>query len=500
VWAPLLDPAYQFYAVAPPSRASYAAALCGLLLLAGIIGVVVELCDARKLALRLVARGLAFCLLFTAGHILLAEVIRAFRMQLWPLQAELFLALYTVGLIAVLVAAARTVRTGQTVVLILAPFAIITLAQGIWGVLAPAGGQYEAKPSTVAQTARAEQPRVVWLVFDEMDFRRSFGSRAPGLQLPAFDRLRNESLFAERAYPPAPWSQHSVPALLTGRQVVGDKPLGPYDVELFFADGSPSARWSEQLTIFDRARVLGYKTALAGSFLPYCRVMGDRLAQCSSQLGGMRDEWHAAGFRESFFTQASMLAGSMPGVLHSRRLRALFRRRPQLKPGALRRFLAVREDASALLRDPTLGLTLIHLPVPHPPAIYDRYRGGFSLAEGPTYADNLMLADRTLNEFRHAMEHARLWDRSTILVTSDHALRTSIWKQQLPSEFAGADDTYDARVPFLVKLATQDTPLVYEKEFNTVVTAELLLAILRKEIQAPEEAARWLDAHAGGSQ
>jgi hypothetical protein len=48
-------------------------------------------------------------------------------------------------------------------------------------------------------------------------------------------------------------------------------------------------------------------------------------------------------------------------------------------------------------------------------------------------------------------------------------------------------------VPFLLKLAGQTTRLDYNRRFNTVMTHDLILSILRGELQDPESVARWLD-------
>ena len=46
-------------------------------------------------------------------------------------------------------------------------------------------------------------PRVVWIVFDELDYRLSFPDRPSNLAMPHFDQLRAESIFAANAIPPA---------------------------------------------------------------------------------------------------------------------------------------------------------------------------------------------------------------------------------------------------------------------------------------------------------
>jgi hypothetical protein len=58
------------------------------------------------------------------------------------------------------------------------------------------------------------------------------------------------------------------------------------------------------------------------------------------------------------------------------------------------------------------------------------------------------------------------------------------------------DGKADLRVPFLLKFAGQSESCVYEPKFNTVLTRELLLDILRGKVASPREAAQWLDRRA----
>ena len=94
-----------------------------------------------------------------------------------------------------------------------------------------------------------------------------------------------------------------------------------------------------------------------------------------------------------------------------------------------------------------------------------------------------------------AMERAGVWDRTSVLISSDHGLRNE----------ADPDGTREAQVtggggplpsvPFLLKLAGQDHALQYGPAFNTVLTHDLILSLLRGELTSPESVRRWLDAN-----
>ena len=55
------------------------------------------------------------------------------------------------------------------------------------------------------------------------------------------------------------------------------------------------------------------------------------------------------------------------------------------------------------------------------------------------------------------------------------------------------DAKSDSRIPYILKLASQKDGVKYTQEFNTVLTADLLLGVLRGEIGDPASAVEWLD-------
>ncbi len=76
------------------------------------------------------------------------------------------------------------------------------------------------------------------------------------------------------------------------------------------------------------------------------------------------------------------------------------------------------------------------------------------------------------------------WESTTIIVSSDHWLRKALWRYEGET---------DHRIPFMLKLAGQKKGVTYEKPFNTVLTRDLVLAILRGEITSIDEVVTWLD-------
>jgi hypothetical protein len=146
---------------------------------------------------------------------------------------------------------------------------------------------------------------------------------------------------------------------------------------------------------------------------------------------------------------------------------------------------AIVRNAERLSMDRDFGFTLVHLPIPHAPHAYDRKTGTFTLANSPIagYVDSLALLDRTVGELRRTMEKAGVWDSTTVLFTSDHGYRDA----------EALDGKTDPRIPYILKLASQKEAVAYTQPFDTVLTADLLMGVLRGEITDPGSATAWLD-------
>jgi hypothetical protein len=154
----------------------------------------------------------------------------------------------------------------------------------------------------------------------------------------------------------------------------------------------------------------------------------------------------------------------------------------------------IREAVLRSVVDARLNLVFVHWNVPHLPVIYDAAKDDFSTNSTNTYVDNLKLVDRTARDIRLTLENAGLWDSSTILMTSDHPLRGYNIRQSMMGPPQGTY-TQAPTVPFLLKMAGQKRGITYDSPMQTVVTKDLLLAIMKGEITQPEQVAAWLNTH-----
>ncbi|HEY9401500.1 MAG TPA: sulfatase-like hydrolase/transferase [Pyrinomonadaceae bacterium] len=385
-------------------------------------------------------------------------------------------------------------------VMILSAFVPVTFSQATWALVS---GDRErttswVRPTPAGQPLERPARRAVWIIFDELDFMAAFGMERVPVELPELRRLRDESFFALDARPPADTTLKSIPSLLTGRLVSEARAASYKELSITFAAGGGEVRWSEQANIFTKVREMGGATAAVGWYHPYCRVLGDSLDLCTRDLIPAGVGARELSFGELMVKHARSLWGIVPLAQRlNDRIQGGNYAQSEIRREHASVYARVSAAAANAAADRRLSLTLLHFPVPHDPPIYDRLTRGFTYATPTNYFDNLALADSTLGELRRLMERAGLWDETIVLVSSDHWWRVEMWREGLfwtGEEQALTTGHTDRRVPFILKLGGRNTHLGYEPAFNTVLSQDLLLALLRGEMSTPSEVAEWIDS------
>ena len=376
-----------------------------------------------------------------------------------------YLALLVIVVVSLLVRFRRWIGSAAEIAaLCLLPFLPVMILQASWRV------EREPPGRQLAGRIHASSPapiRFVWIIYDEADWRYLDPlTRPPGLQLPELDRMMSESVWADNAIQSGIQTASAIPSLMYGQPVeVG---LFHGTGRLITAEDPPKVLdWLKESNVFSWARSQGFDETIVGWYLPYCRVFASELSDCYWEPIDTR----VRGFEPSLKTSLlSVLRSLWP--LEDRQ-RHLLRYRRLLRESI--------EDAT----DPTLSLVMLHLPLPHEPVIYDRYSGKLTIFNfrKDWYIDNLALGDRMLADIRRAMEQAGLWDRTNVLVTSDHALR---W-------YTDWNEGSSPRIPYIVKLAGQKRGLEYHNRFHTLLTRDLIQACLLGQLRTSDDLVAWLD-------
>jgi len=333
----------------------------------------------------------------------------------------------------------------------------------------------------------AGAPRVVWVVFDEWDQDLTFAERPSRIQLPEIDRLRATGFSATEAIRPNMFTDWSMPALTTGIALEDVHSDGPAELMIRPRGSDKFLRWSQQDTVFREARKMGFNTAIVAWAIPYCRVLNSDLSNCWWWSGS--NQYNSAGT-----TLPEML------VNRPRSLYENIYRSPFGQSLSTARHIWVAESVVAksleVACDPSVGMALLHMPVPHPPYFYNAATGQNDRGGAPLtgivqqtqqgYIDALALTDKVVGQLRHSMEQAGVWDSTTVVLSADHPFRHHTALDGHP---------VGRRVPYLVKMAGPQKQLSYSAPFSALLTRKLILTILSGELTRAEDIPSWIEGH-----
>ena len=374
------------------------------------------------------------------------------------------LKLFRIGLLALLIVLLiwkKTAKAAVTFLLMLAPFVGIVFFQSIQGIAADLTKKPTPEIKQTIFPGKSDQPRVLWLIFDGLGYRIAFVDKPHNLKMTAFDELQQQALVAHNAYPPGNLTKLSIPALIDGKIISQSDIYGYDELSIIYRGSNQRINWGSGPNVFSRAKELKVNAALVGEYLPYSRLIGKDLAYC---------EWFQ--FYPRYTSPGSIIAnmGQQIRMLLIGPARHIAQRKEA--------YYGVHNQTKELISNPNYNLVMIHNPIPHFPYFYQQPWWDDRSPEG--YVNALKLTDLTLSEIRRLMEEEGIWDKTNIIISADHASNLE------------DDGKTDKRIPFIVKLAGQNRPVTYEPAFNTVVTQELVLAILRGEVSTPDELIEFL--------
>ncbi len=477
VWRVLLVPARQYHLKTLPGPLDF------LVLGANILVLAILMRATLGAALRWSGHR-------TAGAIVLAYLILLFVLATsaydtdipWPNRTRaLAFALVGGGLIAVWRSSAFMLRMFRFVGLMLLPAILVLAFRSAESLLV------RPVPYLSSHMERAEHyphaARTAWIIFDMLDYDLAFDHRHHDVPLPEFDRLRTQSYFGLNVASPAIWTQNAIPAMTIGKVVTRAVPVSTGDL-LLTIEGSEEVSWKSGPTIFSEARDAGMAIGVVGWYHPYCRLFASLLSSC--EWVGFPDKFDDRNLTPWSIEEAitEVVMDDLMGQDRPYTVERLLKTDENRRQRYIVSYRRILDSTIHALTNPELDLVMIHFPIPHGPAIFDRSTQQLSSEKGD-YQDNLALADRALGTLRRAMEQAGLWETTNVLVTSDHGFRSAgppEWKHNFTP----------FHVPFFLRMAGRPQHIEDDYRFSTTVVRSLLLALLKKEIVTSEEAREWL--------
>ena len=234
-----------------------------------------------------------------------------------------------------------------------------------------------------------------------------------------------------------------------------------------------SQQWQSfdaQATLFAEAQRQGWTTGVVGWFNPYCRILAGTLDYCFWRMG--------SGELDGPISTRSSLQNAMSPI---RNMIGWVEGKPSfLRQAQQADLAAIVPAATALIRDQNIRFVFIHLPVPHPPGIYDRRTG--TVRGGGTYIDNLALSDRVMGELMSSIDATPLAGKTTVIVCSDHSWRLGIWQGLglwSREEEIATGGRFDPRPVLMIHLPGEQAGHVVSEPFDEIRIHEIIERMLR---------------------
>jgi Sulfatase len=333
----------------------------------------------------------------------------------------------------------------------------------------------------VPQAVKPER-RVVWVVFDELSQDQLTDHRQPGIDLPAFDRLRSESVTFSNVQPAGYYTELVLPSLLWGNIVKGER--SNLDGQLSVKTNNGWQRFPADQSIFADAHRAGWSTGVAGWYNPYCRTYAAELDRCRWLL--------STPIPGEYSPQQSVVWNVFAPVRKSvLRLVGHKFRAPTNAVVHASDYSKMMDWSHQLIDDEDVRFVFLHLPIPHPYGIYDRRTAQMGV-EG-SYLDNLVLADSAMSQIMQWIDSTQSAAETTLVVCSDHSWRVPMWRKTpgwTAEDEAAAKGRFDTRPVLMVRLAGETQPQAISQAFPALKEHDLVETLL-KGSPTPDALGAW---------
>lgn len=350
-------------------------------------------------------------------------------------------------------------------------------------------------PHPQSQSDAPPKGRIIWIVFDELSYRQVFEHPYRDLSLPAFAELSKNATVFSHIVPSGLYTDEVLPSLITGREYDRIRvPAAGWPLQMHDRSLESWTTLDPHQTVFQDALAAGYRTAVAGWYIPYCRILPEVLDHCfwtdQSNLPEGTSPVHSI-----LDSGKRAFLNLLPSAVMPASLSALQRDRTSATDPHERDYTSLVAEGDKMLNDPSITFLLLHMPIPHPGGIYNRHTGSLDTAHS-TYLDNLALCDLYLGHVRQELERIGTWDDTTLLVMGDHSWRVHLGLVNTPEwteeeRIASDGAKFDDRPLYLVKLPHQRMPLRVDAPFRSIRTRELLDQVMARRLQTPEQLAAW---------
>jgi hypothetical protein len=337
-----------------------------------------------------------------------------------------------------------------------------------------------------------KKPRVFVFVFDELDYSFLYKKN-----LSELDFLKKNCFFATNAYQTVFETIDAIPSLTLGVPSKKTLQKRSTDLDIELVNGN-TVSWKNSDNLFSLAKQDGISVALLGFHIPYDVIFNSKCDYIYCDRHRMSSSNSYEIFKYNFSkTVKTLFYFSFQKYIEylSKKkcfyaphftLQSIFDSYENVK----KRYFVFLDKTKSIIDNNHYRLCFFHWCLPHRPYFYNSKNSVFE-NKTHSYSDNLVLLDRTIHDIRKHMEKKKLWDSSYIIITSDHQLRT--YANSLTDEEKEiCSNRKKNLIPFIVKIPNNKS-FLYNKPFHVCILKDIVLKMLKGQINNNEEFAEFID-------
>ncbi|MGA9720729.1 MAG: sulfatase-like hydrolase/transferase, partial [Acidobacteriaceae bacterium] len=368
---------------------------------------------------------------------------------------------------------------------------LVVLPQLVYACFNHAPPEQASFARTVPHPWHPGEPRIVWVLFDELSYDQVFDHRETALDLPAFTSFRQESVSFSQLAPIGDRTELIIPSLFLGRPIAQVKSNRRGALLLRSSPGVMWQSFTPEDTVFAEAQRQGWGTGVAGWYNPYCRILATVLDRCY----WTHREFAFGGRFNRLSSQRSVWANARDGLPLIPQIENAWGHTSSNQSHRVD-YRNLLGEAKSLISDENIRFAFVHLPVPHPPGIFAD--PAQRIGEREDYLGNLILADRALAELRAAIAKTSAASDTIFIISSDHSWRVSTWRGApgwtKAEERATGGGIFDPRPVLMVHFPGQNKPEQIDRPQSETIVHDLLLDLIAGKVRTLAE---WIDTLPG---
>ena len=336
------------------------------------------------------------------------------------------------------------------------------------------------------------EKQVVWIVFDEFDPQIAFGTKYKKY-LENFEKLKENSFYASRIYPPAKNTIESIPAQLIGIHTDGN--IVDSEGSLFVVDSKDKKKieFNYKNSLFYKLNKDKFTTAIYSSVINYCKYIGNYKCQTSKLFESQVNRFeiffiffshinplqkitsfrrHITSVNKESFTDKNSDDSLM--VKNHKDLDIDFKNHISIKKTDIKKLIDIDKITDEL--NSGTNLIFVHILIPHLPSTYSENIFNIKPSNQlEKYIANLKLSDLILKSLLENI--VQIKNKEVMLITSsDHWLR---------AKDININNYYPALL--IAKIIKDDTKIEFNDETNLIYLGNLIHKYLKNEISSHKE-------------